>query len=862
MEEIIEKVDEITSNKNLKNTIELDDGFYNINAVYSDEAGKVTTPLLIRQSGDVGSEVEFDGSVLRNVETGEVLNDENGKPARHIIDYVPTTGGEFTGPVQIYKNSEAVSGIGKSEIINYGQVEALIKNLKGAPLWKWNKNDGYTSINNPNTSAPYMLNTIIGSETDFQYLVQALEGIQSEYASDSWPITCSYTGESSELKEYLTQLKPEYYEDSTVVIRGKIKYTSDDDRPTAIGFGIDYDTLVITPFMTATSTTGVENKVDTVYILPGAKEIRSLAFSGCINLKKIFIPGSVELIASDAFNGSGLTDIYYTGTEAEWSRIKGYHYEFTDNADTGEKSASVKFEDIHPLDSLTGVTRHFVPLLFLYICKEAGETDTSLTSNKMFLKLPGEKAVEISKGAVRLNSAALNSTDYYTYEGLAEIIARINKRLAALGGEEYSVLALDPNKTSAPVYTVEQLKESGIIAEDTVDDIDVPSLKELEDKINSVTLDETTVKLKEDLYTYAPIGNAQKASNKVIGSGNTISANNPGKLGTGGESSLKDVFNVIFGTETPIQPSVNKNISLSVTCDKNSYTNSKEVGTVVSESDETATYTISLSNSATVSYGYRIGNNDTTGSQTVYYPAIKAYNDNTAQVKITLPSNNTGNTKITIQSGELVNPNTTGNILYCNFKDSKTISFSVTLPKASYTNSLQTRYDRVVAEVTLGDAQIDNTSNASVTNDDTKKINAFLAHKPISDIYEASTVSINGGAQTGNKSAITISAGYVPYSWELATGAVSENNSLPSEKKRQYAYTSITITDADGTKKLYIYTPSDKSITDIKNNNQAAPFTCVDDSRNLKVNGQSNTFKIYCVNAPVASGTNNFTITY
>lgn len=371
---------------------------------------------------------------------------------------------------------------------------------------------------------------------------------------------------------------------------------------------------------------------------------------------------------------------------------------------------------------------------------------------------------------------------------------------------------------------------------------------------------DATVTLAEALYTYVPIGNAQKASNKVIGSGSAISASNPGKLGDAGDS-LKSVFNKLFGTETAAQPTVNKSLSLSVSCDKSSITSSKEVGESVSAT--TATYTISLSNSATVSYGYRCGSTNTTGSKTVYYPATKAYNNSTAQVKITLPSNNTGDTAVTMTKGTLVNSTTTGNILYCNFKESdgKVIAFTVKYPAANYTTSSQTRYGKVEAEVTLGNAQTENTNNATVTTTNANKIDAFLAYKPVSNSYEDGTASISGGVKDDDISAITITSGYVPYAWELATSARAANSTLPSTRSKA-AYTNIPITNGNGSTWLYIYVPSSVSISKITNGGFAAPHTS-DGSVTLKVNNEKTaTFNVYHVNGKVASGTNNYEITY
>lgn len=386
---------------------------------------------------------------------------------------------------------------------------------------------------------------------------------------------------------------------------------------------------------------------------------------------------------------------------------------------------------------------------------------------------------------------------------------------------------------------------------------------------------DTDVKLSADLYTYAPVGLVQKASAGVIGSGDAISSSNPGKIGSAAES-LKDVFNRVFGEETPIQPSINTNdVKLTIvhSPDTKTYTgasSSTEFGAAVA-AVSSVTYTITLSNNATAQYGYRCGDEEpnTTASAAIYYPAKKVYDSNKAQLKITLPSSKA----VTVTEGTLVSTDSTNNILYCNFKDSKTIQFTVSLDSATVTTSQQTRYGAVSAEVTLGNAQTEDTSDALpvLPTETSKIITKFLAYKPVTKSYEDSTVVVDGtnigtdsnmGKLTDSEDAINISAGYVPYAWVLATAAVAAGGNLPTTNKRQSAYTSIPITDGDGTKYLYIYVPSNKSITDIKNNNQTAHFTTDSTSRLLKVNGRSTAFKVYHVNAKVAAGSNNFTITY
>lgn len=53
------------------------------------------------------------------------------------------------------------------------------------------------------------------------------------------------------------------------------------------------------------------------------KKIESGAFRGLTDLESIVIPESVTFIAEAAFSGcSGLKNIYYTGTEEQWSKVK------------------------------------------------------------------------------------------------------------------------------------------------------------------------------------------------------------------------------------------------------------------------------------------------------------------------------------------------------------------------------------------------------------------------------------------------------------------------------------------------------------------------------------------------------------
>lgn len=54
--------------------------------------------------------------------------------------------------------------------------------------------------------------------------------------------------------------------------------------------------------------------------------IGAYAFEDCSNLTEIIIPKSVTLIGTRAFLGCGLTDVYYTGSEADWNKISIDNY--------------------------------------------------------------------------------------------------------------------------------------------------------------------------------------------------------------------------------------------------------------------------------------------------------------------------------------------------------------------------------------------------------------------------------------------------------------------------------------------------------------------------------------------------------
>ena len=329
-----------------------------------------------------------------------------------------------------------------------------------------------------------------------------------------------------------------------------------------------------------------------------------------------------------------------------------------------------------------------------------------------------------------------------------------------------------------------------------------------------------TITLATNLYAYANIG-------KIVAS-NT----NPKLVATAG-STLKTVFNEVFGTQQDEQPSINTNgVSLSMEQTKVS-AGGDEYGTSVDAMSADITFT--LNNSATAKYGYRCGNTKTTTSNAAFKYAITKQNN--ADIKITLPSGKTAAANMVVVGTYVSHSN---NILYCNFNNNQ-VQIHISADAGNTTTDNQTRYGVITGSVTLGDAQ---TSNGT-------KIDKFLTYLE----NDATTTDYySGGTKSATTTSYTISAGYVPYCYALASSVPS---SLPTSGRSKNKPTSITVSGGSSSTYLYIFVPNNKSdITSLSASGFDVPFSKVESNKSLVVNNnKSANYKVFKTNDSVKADT-------
>ena len=126
-----------TPNRQLDKTLKVNNKTYEVTAVYSDEAGKVTNPLTVTKQETfsttapafAGNASTYDGSVERS------------------LNIVPAEGGAFTGPVlfkRLQELQELIQELGLSEedaqylAVNRADITKLLSDISGCPCYTWN----------------------------------------------------------------------------------------------------------------------------------------------------------------------------------------------------------------------------------------------------------------------------------------------------------------------------------------------------------------------------------------------------------------------------------------------------------------------------------------------------------------------------------------------------------------------------------------------------------------------------------------------------------------------------------------------------------------------------------------------------
>lgn len=133
------------------------------------------------------------------------------------------------------------------------------------------------------------------------------------------------------------------------------------------------------------------------------------------------------------------------------------------------------------------------------------------------------------------------------------------------------------------------------------------------------------------------------------------------------------------------------------------------------------------------------------------------------------------------------------------------------------------------------------------------------------NLGEATSVYIPGSAtrKESSEKSTTISAGYIPYTYQLVTGT-SVPNSLPTSNRSRYKPSSITVSggSASGPSAtyLYIFVPSGQSINSISSSGFGVSYSLVASAKEYVVNnGNATNFNVYRSAEPIGAGTFDIT---
>lgn len=616
--------------ENLKKTLNIDGTDYNINAVYSDEAGKVTNPLIVKRSGNAA--FSFDGST-----------------AEQTIDYVPTAGGTFSGKVYIDRTNIQDKDLGSvtdNELINYDQIRHLVYDLTKQPLYSWESNQ-LTDLKNVHSGLSG-LNVVVGTTEEFRAF-KRLMGVPDITSTDE------------ETRYYGLRVSSSTpFTEGSVDYRTRTNSTYTDVYLPSYGYYNELSTGIIdlskgVPVTTIREKAFESNKtIEMVMIPESITKIESYAFRYCSALKSIKLPSKLERISTETFNGctnlesivigknvkkisrdafkscSNLRTVYYEGTEDDWLAFNIVDtVTLNDDIKQISSNGNTALTDVYTKSKAGeagysfvfnySYTTEFIDLPCLYICTDLGTNNLNTDNvNKMFLKMPNTGIfVELSRSATYLESpVGATTSGYYTYETLAAIIAGINSRLTALGS---TALALpDTLKVSSAEHTiVPELPEEITTTNDKVIVAEnvVPSVQELKQAIDTIGSEDGIergedgkFRLNEEFYKYLL---KQTFKTPSISSFSLTGTNTSGS---------KEVGTTVTVTGIKHQETNTGNITGNLTLSRSSGAgaSSKTVSTSIAKSSSSADVTVSdsftASSNGTVTYTLSAPYKDTTGA--------------------------------------------------------------------------------------------------------------------------------------------------------------------------------------------------------------------------------------------------------
>lgn len=330
------------------------------------------------------------------------------------------------------------------------------------------------------------------------------------------------------------------------------------------------------------------------------------------------------------------------------------------------------------------------------------------------------------------------------------------------------------------------------------------------DLIGELEADESMVKLKETLYTYAPIGMAQKASNKVIGTtGSTISNTNPGKIANQGDS-LKDVFKAIFGEERDQEPSSiedTRKITYSYTSEPTLGSSNNEVGTSISTTSITITVTASGSCSST--YGYYTAVEAATGKPSTmeygsgktltYTVSNQTISNQTYKLKLILPKNyyktgNSGETTVTVNPAPVY---VDGATIYIN-----AASATITVPN---TFTTQTASNQIIYNAIKASCKFDALKDSNGT-----PVLGFLTYQKNSANVTTTITNALSTKTIADRSSdkLQVSQGsYYNYYLASESNKLSNDINNPVTTATQFTSSSVKIPAGDTAKHIWFLLP-------------------------------------------------------